>query len=88
MATTKNPSVKPPAAKVQGPTTTPLPRGADPAGQSASAERKMSRPNPEEVARRAYERYLQRGGQHGSDQDDWYAAERDLSGSGKPGGHN
>jgi hypothetical protein len=37
--------------------------------------------NPEEVARRAYEIYQRRGGNHGSDLDDWLAAEREL----KPG---
>ena len=30
------------------------------------------------VARRAYELYLARGGSHGSDWDDWLAAEREL----------
>jgi hypothetical protein len=31
------------------------------------------------VAQRAYEIYLQRGGEHGQDVDDWLQAERDLS---------
>jgi hypothetical protein len=83
----KNPAANPAPAKVQTPTSTPLPRGADPAGQSKSSQ-KMSRPDPSQVAQRAYERYQQRGGQHGSDQDDWYQAERDLGGPGKPGGHS
>jgi hypothetical protein len=81
----KNPSRPAQPAKVQSSTTTPMPIGSDPAGQS-----RMSRPNPEEVARRAYERYQQRGGSHGSDQDDWYEAERDLSSnssSGASSGH-
>ena len=30
------------------------------------------------VARRAYERYQQRGGEHGRDQQDWFEAEREL----------
>jgi hypothetical protein len=34
------------------------------------------------VAQRAYELYLARGGDHGRDQDDWYAAERELSQNG------
>ena len=33
------------------------------------------------VAKRAYELYLERGGQHGADLDDWLEAERQL----KPG---
>ena len=37
--------------------------------------------NPDEVARRAYEIYQRRGGNHGADLDDWLAAEREL----KPG---
>jgi hypothetical protein len=35
-------------------------------------------PSPVEVQRRAYELYLQRGGSHGHDLDDWYEAERQL----------
>jgi hypothetical protein len=37
--------------------------------------------SPDEVARRAYEIYQRRGGDHGADLDDWLAAEREL----KPG---
>ena len=37
--------------------------------------------NPDAVARRAYEIYQRRGGNHGADIDDWLAAEREL----KPG---
>src|SRR4051812_44696796 len=99
----KTPS-KSPAAKVtppsaaQKPTATPLPRGADPAGQASSAgpsqangagaarqaspgasQQNGSRPSADQIARRAYERYQQRGAQQGSPEDDWYAAERDLS---------
>ena len=44
--------------------------------------------DPGEVARKAYERWQQRGGQHGSDQDDWYHAEQELKGGGgHAGGH-
>ena len=32
----------------------------------------------EEIARRAYERYLARGEVHGYDQDDWLQAEREF----------
>ena len=35
-------------------------------------------PTYEEIAEAAYHRYLSRGGQHGSDLDDWIAAERSL----------
>jgi hypothetical protein len=37
-------------------------------------------PNRESVARRAYELFMSRGGQHGSDREDWYQAERELRG--------
>ena len=32
----------------------------------------------EEIAKRAYEKFVARGGAHGSDQEDWAAAEREL----------
>ena len=34
-----------------------------------------------DIARRAYELYLQRGGEHGGDLDDWLRAERELRGA-------
>ncbi|MEO5740270.1 MAG: DUF2934 domain-containing protein [Vicinamibacterales bacterium] len=34
--------------------------------------------NPDAVARRAYEIYQRRGGNHGADLDDWLEAEREL----------
>ena len=39
-----------------------------------------NRPNPthEQIARRAYELFLARGGHHGHHQDDWLQAEREL----------
>lgn len=37
--------------------------------------------DPDAVARRAYEIYQRRGGNHGADLDDWLEAEREL----KPG---
>ena len=35
-------------------------------------------PSTEEIARRAYEIFLERGGAHGSDSDDWLQAELEL----------
>ena len=35
-------------------------------------------PTEDEIRTRAYERYLQRGGSHGQDFDDWLEAEREL----------
>ena len=34
--------------------------------------------DPDAIAKRAYEIYLNRGGQHGADLDDWLEAEREL----------
>jgi hypothetical protein len=34
----------------------------------------------DEIARRAYEIYVQRGGDNGKDVEDWLRAERELSG--------
>jgi hypothetical protein len=36
-------------------------------------------PTPEQIERRAYELYVQRGGQDGQDLEDWLAAERELT---------
>lgn len=103
---TKSPGAKvAPQSQTQKPTSTPLPRGADPAGQANSAGASQAasvgvarqaspgasqqngvRPSAEEIAKRAYERYQTRGQRDGSDQEDWYAAERELSG--KAGGHD
>jgi len=33
----------------------------------------------EEIEKRAYEIYLRRGGEHGRDLDDWFAAEQELA---------
>ena len=37
-------------------------------------------PTRADIARRAYEIYLQRGGTHGYDIEDWLQAERELTG--------
>ena len=36
-------------------------------------------PSEEEIARRAHELYLKRGGEHGKDVEDWARAEKELS---------
>ncbi|HET7694824.1 MAG TPA: DUF2934 domain-containing protein [Vicinamibacterales bacterium] len=40
--------------------------------------------SPEQIAARAYELYLARGGTHGQDWDDWLAAERELASAAEP----
>ncbi len=42
--------------------------------------RNTNGPTREEIARRAYELYLERGGTHGYDIEDWLNAERELRG--------
>jgi Protein of unknown function (DUF2934) len=37
--------------------------------------------NYDAVARRAYELFLSRGGEHGHDQEDWYRAEQEVAGA-------
>lgn len=39
----------------------------------------------ERIAARAYELYLERGGGHGRATEDWFAAEREISGASKNG---
>ena len=47
--------------------------GEDPTGVSAVAD-----PTDEEIRLRAYHRYLERGGGHGMDFEDWLEAKREL----------
>src|SRR5687768_3236932 len=45
---------------------------------SMSVEAMTIEPRHDEIARRAYELFEQRGGEHGHDWDDWFQAEREL----------
>jgi hypothetical protein len=59
---------------------TPVAAANDNGGSNGSSEKTThSRTvDPSEVERLAYELYLQRGGNHGQDRDDWFEAERQL----------
>ncbi|HVU50019.1 MAG TPA: DUF2934 domain-containing protein [Polyangia bacterium] len=46
----------------------------------AAAAAKPPAPTAEATARRAYELFLARGGEHGHDAEDWLRAEAELSG--------
>ena len=46
-----------------------------------------SEPSEEDIRTRAYHRFLERGGGHGSDFEDWLEAERDLK-NGQGGPHS
>jgi hypothetical protein len=43
-----------------------------------SVERLASEPTHDDIARRAYQLYETRGGEHGRDLEDWFQAEREL----------
>lgn len=56
-------------------------RATVPAATSDSpnpVERLAREPTHDEIARRAYELYEQRGGEQGRDREDWFHAEREL----------
>lgn len=44
----------------------------------SSGDTTAARPDPDRIARRAYELYLARGGSGGGPLDDWLAAEREF----------
>jgi hypothetical protein len=60
--------------------TQPVTIGAGPAGVGNRVEGvdQMSAYESERVAKRAYERFEERGGEHGRDMEDWLEAEREL----------
>ena len=89
MATTKKPTgststkTQPKAA----PSAEPAARTAPAAGPAHRVQSEPSESREERVARRAYELYLERGGQHGRDQDDWLRAEQELADPGHASHH-
>jgi hypothetical protein len=46
--------------------------------RATATDQSRPRPTYDDVARRAYELYVARGGTHGRDWDDWLSAERQL----------
>ena len=49
-----------------------------PSPAGGKAPRSKSHPTHEEIELRAYQKYVQRGGGHGRDVEDWLEAEREL----------
>ncbi|SRR5581483_7845350 len=49
-----------------------------PGAEALTSESMASEPSEEDIRMRAYHRYLERGGGHGADFDDWLEAEREL----------
>ena len=61
------------------PAAEPLDMAADMSVGAGSSDSTAARePSHEEIAQAAYQRYLDRGGEHGSDWNDWLEAERSL----------
>jgi DUF2934 family protein len=58
-------------------------RGADTAAPQAVGDTTAANVDRHRIAARAYEKFLQRGGEPGRDLDDWLEAERELV---QPGG--
>lgn len=56
-----------------------------PSTRTAKAQPNIVDPSEEEVRQRAYEIYLARGGSHGDPDQDWWAAETQLSDGTRPG---
>jgi hypothetical protein len=61
-------TIKAPESKMSSPKT------------SRSTSATNNQPSREDIAARAYQIYLERGGINGNDQDDWLQAERELTG--------
>jgi hypothetical protein len=55
-----------------------IPEPGDVADQAQRSESMSLQPSEEDIRRRAYQRYLERGGGHGRHFDDWLEAEREL----------
>jgi hypothetical protein len=56
-----------------------------PAPTAKKSKAAKSAPTHEEIALRAYQIYLERGGAPGNELEDWTRAERELEKSSKPG---
>ena len=54
------------------------PDGAEAPKTNGPATQPDAGPTEDDIRLRAYHRYLERGGEHGADFDDWVEAERDL----------
>ena len=80
-------AAKPPAQPARREVQQPAPQPRRTAQSESALENQgtsrgtTSHRSAEEIARRAYELWQKRGAPHGSDQEDWHAAERELDGS-------
>jgi Protein of unknown function (DUF2934) len=53
-------------------------RSGPPPSESTAADTPAAEPTVDDIRRRAYQRYLERGGNHGQHFDDWLEAEKEL----------
>ena len=74
--TTKKAPAAPPVDLASVTAVEPISSAADMGGVSAESH---YQPNYDDIAQKAYERYLKRGGADGGDFDDWIEAERELT---------
>jgi hypothetical protein len=74
MATASNPPLTPREAA----SSTAIDTASEGAKEPLDSGIASSGPNEDDIRRRAYQRYLERGGGDGQDFDDWLEAEREL----------
>ena len=54
--------------------------------QRVQSSKSENTPDAKMIERRAYELYLERGGEHGHDSEDWLQAEREVKQNGQAAG--
>ncbi|HMB79083.1 MAG TPA: DUF2934 domain-containing protein [Vicinamibacterales bacterium] len=74
----KRPSAKSKSTDATTPKTPAPAKPKAPRARATSAPAAAPEPSADDIRRRAYERYLERGGKHGEHFDDWVAAEAEL----------
>ena len=69
---------KPTVVPAKRPDVAVAPKSAPASAKPGVGAGRKRKPTQEEIAKRAYEVYLRRGGTQGNDMEDWLAAEREL----------
>jgi len=77
--TARRPASAPPPELSAGPDASPAHEPRVAADDTNAASAAGDEPTYDEIAEAAYHRYLERGGYHGQDFDDWVEAERTLT---------
>ena len=72
---------KPKTKRARGVTAVPATPPPEMPAEATAANRALAaEPTDDDIRRRAYQRYLERGGNHGQHFDDWLEAEKELKG--------